>query len=1306
ADRTVAQVPVGAGPGEHGTEAEHMSTRTTEPGTRPEQRTTGDRAVAEVPTGTEPEEQDGAGAETTAQGVTGQKPIAEEASANAGADGTAAVNGGSNAATPEQVRNDAEIAAVPDATAQGTAPTTEGRVEAAMDEDTRRFMLENERAELQQLQLAERDRSKRDSIADRLQAIEAELNAAQFARQEPTTTGEEQGGSLPEGTALDMERDPLVFDTAATDEFLIGELFADHAKDTERLLRTADADRRAAGLHGLELMLADSIRGEMVRQLAILELDPQQAERILPLVDRLRRLRESRLILGERYLEERQAELAEAGHDHDHSTASAEEATHTLTTSGRDPIMDRFVAVDPDRVRIYASDIEHRSPNVGDAIAFKNADLARIAQLDAEIDSLVDLMAGHARDKEYDRLIKRADRSRDDRLIIRTDLGQRSAYLTNEEWTLAKDSLKGLEKTLERKGLAPSEPTLVMAQGFRTEAETMFKEAQQYRKRADRIDDIIARDSLYRKAYATELEALRAADRSLTVYNHLINEDHVRGEARAYTEIAASVLGLDAPETGPTAAERAVALRQGTDRITPEESTDLGSGVPPAENERGTEDLVAQQDPTLSSDPITPPSVGNSDAREGTLPDATEIASTGTDAATNEPARASEAFTERTTGDVTDQADAVVPALKDEALPPIALKPIERYESYLATENVTLDPRSLDPEEDPALLHIISERASEEAADLERRAVERSDLASARTDSAATAKRRERDRLEMLAVRDRAMADSLRSAAELKHAEARDLEMRERDAGQAKVLRDRLVKYYYLTSEEMALVVENPDESRYFQAKARALEQYDAAEEATSSAASNKELGVVLQQEADAARASGGDPSAAAVLQRRADRLFARADSLTDVASRLRGAANVNEDQATVMLQGMATERSTELMALEMRTRRTEQLLARTREDALRTAGTENAVARSEANDPLTTASTPRQTLDRSEPRVAERAAPLAPRAVPAVLTTDMFAFLPEPDRTPEPIPVDAAMPQGIVYKVQVGAFRNRVPTDAFSDMSPVMAETVGNGFVRYTAGLFTGYDAADKAKDLVRGRGYRDAFVVAYRDGRRISLAEARAAVAASQEVAARAVERPIVSTPEPVVRATAPDTLAARPVTATPADRTPVQGGTREGATAVVQAPVTPARSAEEEIAEVLASYPATAAEVIARHAVPAEAADYYNDPTAAPARQVETIKGLFFTVQVGVYSKPVALGRIYNIAPLNSERTETGKIRYTTGVFLDTDQANARKEVTIGLGVKDAFVTAYLNGKRIPMREANALLARFGSDILARP
>ena len=97
---------------------------------------------------------------------------------------------------------------------------------------------------------------------------------------------------------------------------------------------------------------------------------------------------------------------------------------------------------------------------------------------------------------------------------------------------------------------------------------------------------------------------------------------------------------------------------------------------------------------------------------------------------------------------------------------------------------------------------------------------------------------------------------------------------------------------------------------------------------------------------------------------------------------------------------------------------------------------------------------------------------------------------------------------------------------------------------------------------------------------------------------------------------------------------------------------------------------------------------------------------VKGLFFTVQVGVYSKPTALDKLFNITPLNSERTPNDKIRYTTGIYLDEGKALAGKGVAVTKGVTDAFVTAYLNGKRIPVRDARALLGKFGRNILADP
>ena len=84
------------------------------------------------------------------------------------------------------------------------------------------------------------------------------------------------------------------------------------------------------------------------------------------------------------------------------------------------------------------------------------------------------------------------------------------------------------------------------------------------------------------------------------------------------------------------------------------------------------------------------------------------------------------------------------------------------------------------------------------------------------------------------------------------------------------------------------------------------------------------------------------------------------------------------------------------------------------------------------------------------------------------------------------------------------------------------------------------------------------------------------------------------------------------------------------------------------------------------------------------------MEVITGLFYTVQVGVYSKPVKLDQVFNLTELNSELTDAGFIRYTTGMFADLDEAGSRKQTAIEQGVTDAFITAYYNGKRISVKD----------------
>ncbi|MFN3874294.1 MAG: hypothetical protein ACK4L7_00075, partial [Flavobacteriales bacterium] len=1168
----------------------------------------------------------------------------------------------------------------------GAQPGIPGQREALGDT---RFLLENERAELQQLAAAERSKARRDSIARRIAQIDAEL-----ARADTPQGAAPQDEAEPE---IDLSRPAAAFPPSATDEDIIALVHRDYAADLERAKRLPDADERADAINGIELMLADSLRAEQQRQLAVLELAPQQAEAVLPRINRLRQLREEHMAMGAQALARRQAEVAAFSTGAPPGTAAAQPQA---APDRPHPILERYVAIDRSAENVLASKVEHRSraKGVDDAIAFRDADLARIDALTGQIDSMEARLGGMPAGKDFDKLRKKADQLIDERYIIRTDLGQRSAFLMREEWKAALDSLKRTEALVSKRGLAADEPLAQMAREFQADAKGLFEGAQQLRKRADRSDDIVLRDSLYRRAYREELRALQAVDKSITVQNYLAGGAHQRGERLAYDEVAARVLGIaGVPEPELAHRGRRAASEDGAPDVPP------AARAPQAADGSQAGGSHAQDRAEPANAAAVLPAAPAATARQDDAPSA----GNGPPMRAGEAAQAAVAQADRASLAQPPQGAREAEAAAQQAIASAEQRlaekdrvPARLYERFLAGETAMLAPSALEPGNDPDLLALRAERAQREAEVLEQRSVQAADRAAALADSAAGARKRDRERLERLAARERAISDSLHAAALGKSGDASGLQRMADESAAAKALRERLLKFYYLAPEELRMAMLDADASRYFQARARALEQRDAADAADASAKSHREVAEALRQQAGAAErqaAQGGMAAAdaarrAQILQVRVAALGLRADSLDNAASRLRGAAGINEAQAAAILQGLPDQRATELMALEQRARRSDALIAEQRGQAARTVAEPAAIPTlgrpaGAAAAPSPPASQPVLapglpiSADDKRPAGMEPS-PAQPFRMPDELVEDIF-FLSEPSaRRTEPIPLDAPLPQGIVFKVQVGAFRKPVPPDAFSDMGPLMAETVGNGLVRYTAGLFTSAEGALAAKELVRERGYGDAFVVAYRDGQRVPLGqamrEARSIAAATRSAQADEPAQRIAEAPAP--QPAPPAAAIARPVEAQP--------------------------MAEPDAAAILLRYPATADEVLGAFAPAPEATAYYNVPGAAPATQVEAVKGLFFTVQVGVYSKPVPLDKLFGITPLNSELTENAKVRYTTGRYRDMDGARARKDQAVAQGVKDAFITAYLNGKRIPVREASALLERFGPAILAQP
>ena len=256
--------------------------------------------------------------------------------------------------------------------------------------------------------------------------------------------------------------------------------------------------------------------------------------------------------------------------------------------------------------------------------------------------------------------------------------------------------------------------------------------------------------------------------------------------------------------------------------------------------------------------------------------------------------------------------------------------------------------------------------------------------------------------------------------------------------------------------------------------------------------------------------------------------------------------------------------------------------------------------------------------------------------AIPSQLTTDIFV---DSDSTfydeTKPIPMDVELPKGVILKVQIGAFRNPINQATFKGFAPIVGEVTPSGLTRYTAGLFKDFETANGAKDGIRAKGYSDAFIVAYLDGKRISISEARRVLAGD-------------------------------------IDQTEV----------VVQNEIS-----VNEVPQTVNSVPVT--EISSKPLLPGNG----DIEVAATSTRDE----LFFTVQVGVYSRTIQPGSVLALTPLNSENIPNNLVRYSSGVYGSVAKANvARNKIIQTSGISDAFITAYYKGSRIPLSEAKSLVA----------
>lgn len=235
-----------------------------------------------------------------------------------------------------------------------------------------------------------------------------------------------------------------------------------------------------------------------------------------------------------------------------------------------------------------------------------------------------------------------------------------------------------------------------------------------------------------------------------------------------------------------------------------------------------------------------------------------------------------------------------------------------------------------------------------------------------------------------------------------------------------------------------------------------------------------------------------------------------------------------------------------------------------------------------------------------------------------------------------------------LCYRIQIGAYFEPVSNEKFKGISPIFMENITDSrYIRYMVGLFYTFNSASGSLPTVRGLGYGDAFIVAYYNGQRISIYEARRI----EENLMREAQESILATNSTSDQDTSTNNQI----------NNDLDVNTHETND-------TSSNIAENNIPE---------------------------NNNENKSELTET-SGVFFCIQIGVYGSRLGPERLYNLNPIMYHNYANGLVRHTVGKYFDINKAINEQNKIRGIGIKDAFVIAYNNGERITTNEAKNLLA----------
>ncbi|HPS83105.1 MAG TPA: hypothetical protein PLA88_02230, partial [Bacteroidales bacterium] len=310
-----------------------------------------------------------------------------------------------------------------------------------------------------------------------------------------------------------------------------------------------------------------------------------------------------------------------------------------------------------------------------------------------------------------------------------------------------------------------------------------------------------------------------------------------------------------------------------------------------------------------------------------------------------------------------------------------------------------------------------------------------------------------------------------------------------------------------------------------------------------------------------------------------------------------------------------------------------------------------------------------------------------------------------------------------LYYRIQISASRVEVDTTKYFKGMNVVVDKTG-GWNQYMTGYFTSYNIANTDLKRVRQQGYADAFVVAYFDGKRVPVYEARrmeqggtpavtAQAASAGNFSMTDVEGLVYSVQVGVYATTRNSTslFGISPLIEERMDNKYYRyyAGTFNNMNDAVAAR-NKIRAGGVPDAFVVILYKGKKITQAEANQLMADGVTFGGglkqsgagtqpqNTQVTPTNITPTSKPVF-KVQIGAYSKDVPVNVVNELIALAGQGIETtkndaGLTVYTVGNFSKYSDAEAKKNELNTKGLTDAFVVAYIDGKRVSVSEARKI------------